>query len=95
MYVRPFYRLLIHASRKVKKVLQCDSPKPGGPLTNYQPAKNLWMSGNPIPHCCVPFTGTHNLTKIGQTLICTGSSSKNTTYRTYNNMTHPGLNITQ
>ena len=46
------------------KSISCDSLKPRGPLTNRQPLENLWMSGNPIPHCCVPFTGTHNLTKI-------------------------------
>ena len=71
----------------------CDAPKPGGPLTNRQPAENLWMSGNPIPHCCAPFTGTHNLTKIGQSLLYTGSSTQNTTYTIDNSLTHPGLNI--
>ena len=45
----------------------CDAPKPGGPLTTRQPAKYSWMSGNPTP-----------LTKIGQSLLCTGSSIQGT-----------------
>ena len=73
----------------------CDAPKPGGPLTNRQPTENLWISGNPIPHYCVPFTRIHSLTKIGQSLLCTGSSTQNTTCMIYNNMTHSGPNITQ
>ena len=40
---------------------------PRVPLTIHQSAEFLWISGNPIPHCCVPFIGIHifkkNLTK--------------------------------
>ena len=43
----------------------CDAPKPGGPLTTRQPAENKWMSGYPTP-----------LQKIGQSLLCTGSSTQ-------------------
>ena len=44
--------------------LNCDAPKSGGPLTTRQPAEYSWMSGYPTP-----------LTKIGQSLLCTGSST--------------------
>ena len=43
----------------------CDAPKPGGPLTTRQPAEFKWMSGYPTP-----------LQKIGQSLLCTGSSTQ-------------------
>ena len=43
----------------------CDAPKPGGPLTSRQPAEYKWMSGYPTP-----------LQKIGQSLLCTGSSTQ-------------------
>ena len=46
----------------------CDAPKPGGPLTTCQPAEYSLMSGYPTP-----------LTKIGQSLLCTGSSTQGTT----------------
>ena len=46
-------------------VLVCDAPKPGGPLTTRQPAEYKWMSGYPTP-----------LQKIGQSLLCTGSSTQ-------------------
>ena len=49
--------------------LPCDAPFPGGPLTTRQPAEYSWMSGNPTP-----------LMKIGQSLLCIGSSTQNTTY---------------
>ena len=38
---------------------------PGVPLTTCEPAEYSWMSGNPTP-----------LTKIGQSLLCTGSSTQ-------------------
>ena len=41
----------------------CDIPKPGGSLINCQSVENLWISGDPIPHCYVPFTGIHNFNK--------------------------------
>ena len=41
----------------------CDALKPGGPLTNRQLAENSWISGDPIPHCYVPFTEIHNFNK--------------------------------
>ena len=44
--------------------VDCDAPKPEDPLTTRQLAKYLWMSGNPTP-----------LMKIGQSLLCTGSST--------------------
>ena len=53
-----------------------DAPKPEGPLTTRQPAEDLWMSGNPTPHHRVPFSGTFDLTKIGQSLLCTRSSTQ-------------------
>ena len=46
----------------------CDAPFPGGPLITRQPAEYSWMSGNPTP-----------LMKIEQSLLCTGSSTQNTT----------------
>ena len=47
--------------------LECDAPFPGGPLTTRQPAEYSWMSSNPTP-----------LMKIGQSLICTKSSTQGT-----------------
>ena len=41
----------------------CDAPKPGGLLTSRQPAEYKWRSGYSTP-----------LQKIGQSLLCTGSS---------------------
>ena len=46
-----------------KMDITCDAPKPGGPLTNRQPMENSWISGDPIPHCYVPFTRIHNFNK--------------------------------
>ena len=46
-------------------ILYCDAPKLGCPLTTRQPAEYSWMSGNSTP-----------LTKIGQSLLCTGSSTQ-------------------
>ena len=43
----------------------CDAPKPEGPLTTRQLAEYKWMSGYPTP-----------LQKIGQSLLCTGSSTQ-------------------
>ena len=42
----------------------CDAPFPRVPLTTCQPAEYSWMSGNLTP-----------LFKIGQSLLCTGSST--------------------
>ena len=36
---------------------------PGVPLTTRQPVEFLWISGDLIPHCCVPFIGIHIFTK--------------------------------
>ena len=47
--------------------VSCDAPKPGCPLTTCQPAEYSWMSGNPTP-----------LIKIGQSLLCTRSSTQGT-----------------
>ena len=43
-------------------------PFPGVPLITCQPAEYSWMSGNPTP-----------LMRIGQSLLCTGNSTQNTT----------------
>ena len=59
-------------------MVRCDTPKPEGSLTTRQPAEDSWISGNPTPHHRVPFSGTHDLTKIGQSLLCTESSTQNT-----------------
>ena len=40
-------------------------PRPGGPLTTSQPVEYKWMSGYSMP-----------LQKIGQSLLCTGSSTQ-------------------
>ena len=37
------------------------------------------MLGNPTPHHHVPFSETHDLMKIRQSLLCTRSSTQNTT----------------
>ena len=42
----------------------------GVPLTTRQPTEFLWISGNPITHCCVPFIRIPIFTKIGQSLLC-------------------------
>ena len=58
-----WWKLVLRSPR-----LPCDAPKPGGPLTTRQPVEYSWMSGYPTP-----------LTKIGQSLLCTGSSTQGTT----------------
>ena len=66
---RIFGHKVISVERKISLLhgycKDCDALKPEGLLTNRQLAKNLWISSNPIPHYCVPFTRTHNLTRIG------------------------------
>ena len=62
----------------------CDAPKPGCPLITRQPAEYSWMSGNLTP-----------LTKIGQSLLCTGSSTQNTTCPKQFTMTTPGLHASK
>ena len=57
----------------------CDTPSPGVPLTTRQPSEYSWMSSNATPQYRVPFSGTHDLMKIGQSHLCMGSSTKNTT----------------
>ena len=52
--------------KKMKsRIRNCDAPFSGCPLTTRQLAEYSWMSGNPTP-----------LTKIGQSLLCTGSNCK-------------------
>ena len=46
---------------------ECDAQFPGGPLTTRQLAEYSWMSSNPTP-----------LMKIGQSLLCTESSTQGT-----------------
>ena len=58
---------------------QCDVPNPGVLLTTHQPAKFLWISGDPIPHCCVSLIEIHIFTKIEQSLLYLGSSTQHTT----------------
>ena len=41
----------------------CDAQNPGVLLTTLQPPEFLWISGDPIPHCCVTFIKIHILTK--------------------------------
>ena len=41
----------------------CDTPIPRVPLTTHQPVEFLWISGDPIPHYCVPFIEIHIFTK--------------------------------
>ena len=43
----------------------CDAPFSEGPLTTRQPTEYKWISGYPTP-----------LQKIGQSLLCTGSSTQ-------------------
>ena len=45
--------------------LNCDAPIPGVPLTTRQRGKFMWILGDPIPSCCVPFIRIHIFTKIG------------------------------
>ena len=49
----------------IHSCIYCDAPKPGGPLTTRQPAEYEWTSGYPT-----------SLQKIGQSLLCTGSSTQ-------------------
>ena len=51
----------LHYNEVLKRI--CDAPNPGVPLTTRQPAEFLWISGDPIPHCCVPFIRIHILKK--------------------------------
>ena len=60
---KSLYRLK-QAPRQWYKKSLCDVLKLGGPLTNRQPTENSWISSDSIPHCYVPFTRIHNLTKI-------------------------------
>ena len=64
----------LEVQRRKKEWATCDAPNPGGPLTTRQPAEYSWMLGNPTP-----------LTKIGQSLLCTGSSTQSTTVPTFYN----------
>ena len=53
------------ASSSVGSESAAMTPQPGGPLTTRQLAEYKWMSGYPTP-----------LQKIGQSLLCTGSSTQ-------------------
>ena len=57
----------LEVTKEEENLNYCDAPKSGGLLTTRQPTECSWMSGNPTP-----------LTKIGQSLICTGSSTQGT-----------------
>ena len=75
------FELLAIVAHHLPNLTGCDTPIPGVPLTTRQPSKYSWMSSNLTPQHRVPFFGTHDLTKIGQSLICMGSSTQNTTCR--------------
>ena len=56
---------------------------PGVPLTASQPGEFLWIFGNRIPHCCVPFIGIHIFTKSVETHLF---GELYLTYNLYNNI---------
>ena len=60
-------------------VCTCDALKLGVPLTTRQPAEYSWMSGNPTP-----------IMKIGQSLLCAGSSTQIQPIPNSFTMTTPG-----
>ena len=65
--IKELFQQVIQTPYQQKYVCKlCDASKLGGPLTTHQPIEDSWMSGNPTPHHCVPFFGTHDLKKIGQ-----------------------------
>ena len=72
------------------KQRMCDTPNPGVPLTTCQNAEFLWISGDPIPHCCIPFIGIHIFKKNRVESPLFGELYP--TYNLYNNImiTHPG-----
>ena len=47
------------------QILTMTPQNPRVSLTTRQLAEFLWISSNPIPHCCVSFIGIHIFTKIG------------------------------
>ena len=55
------------AKYEVSSIQSCDAPKLGGLLIIRQLEKYSWMLGNPT-----------QLTKIGKSLLCTGSSTQGT-----------------
>ena len=65
MYLHGKGHLNHHYQDTSHSPIKCDAPKPGGPLTTRQPAEYKWMSVYPTP-----------LQKIGQSLLCTGSSTQ-------------------
>ena len=78
-------------SMKIVLYDHCDAPNPGVPLTTCQPVEFLWILGDLIPHCCIPFIGIHIFTKKN----CAKSPlfrKLYPTYNLYNNIiiTHPG-----
>ena len=70
--IRGPIQVTIHSTRAL-----CDAPILGDPFTTRQPAEYSWMSGNPTP-----------LTKIEQSLLCTGSSTQGTTYPKFSQRPH-------
>ena len=63
--------------------LDCVTPQnPGVLLITRQPTEFLWISGNLIPHYCVPFLGIHIFIKIRQSFFCSRSSTQCITYIT-------------
>ena len=68
--------------KKKIQVWNCDALNPRVSLITRQPMKFLWISDDPIPYCCVPFIGIHIFTKIGQSFLCSGSSTQHTTCMT-------------
>ena len=75
----------------------CDTPKPKGSLTTRQLAEDSWISVTRHHTTVSPFPGPMILTKIGQSLLCMGISTQNTTFTKkpgnmaqYNTMTSLG-----
>ena len=66
--------------QRISYLSLCNAPKSEGPLIIHQPTESLWISCNSIPRRCVPFTWICNLTKIGHSLLCMGSSTQNPNY---------------
>ena len=56
-------RELIYSVHDRPTTKNYDTPNPGVPLTTRQPVEFLWISGDLIPHCCVPFIEIHIFTK--------------------------------
>ena len=63
--IKDYHALLSHilVHHSVETNATCDTVNSGVPLTIRQPVEFLWISGDPMPHCCVPFIEIHIFTK--------------------------------